>query len=121
MPLRHKSGNFGHDSECRGQRYGFAVSGRCFGKFSAGATPPAIGAWPSPHLPFKCSTKSICAFESNRGAHTLNGNARNSQSSLRFSDTSTSDKLRWCCAEGMLEQTSKISRGHTCPLSERLD
>src|SRR6266487_959373 len=80
-----------------------------------------IRARPHSYYPFKCSTKSICAFESNRGANALNASATNSQSSLRLIDTSSSDKLRWCCVESMLEQTGKISRRHTCPLSKRLD
>src|SRR6266567_5037913 len=83
--------------------------------------PRTIRARPHSYHPLKCSTKSICAFESNRGANAVNASARNSQPSLRFPDTSSSDKLRGCCAESMLEHPSKISRRHTCPLSKRLD
>src|SRR6266702_48515 len=83
--------------------------------------PRTIGARPHSYHPFKCSTKSICAFESNRGTDALNAGARNLQSSLRFSDTSTCDKLRGCLSESILEQTSEIARRHACLLGERLD
>jgi len=83
--------------------------------------PRTIGARPTTYVPLECSTKSICTFESNRGADALNASAGNSQSSLRFSDTSSRDKLRGRCAESMPEHASKISWRHTRPLSERLD